>query len=180
VVACSGGITGFERTGGRNRVVSTAKSKLRLKDNRGFSLAELLAVTGIISIVTAIAIPSFMTVQPGMRLNGAARQVFGKLMWARAQAVEENTTYSVAFPNNHSLTIINDTNGNGAADVGEATETVDLQTDYPDVTFVVGGSDTTPNFNGRGTTSGQTTVTVSNSSGSRVVTVTVTGNVKIN
>ena len=161
-------------------VLFSAKSKVKLRDNRGFSLSEILAVTSIISILTAIAIPSFLTMQPGMRLNGAAREIFGKLMWARAQAVEENTTYSVAFPNNHTLTIINDTNGNGVADVGETTETVDIQTDYTDVTFVVGGSDTTPNFNGRGTTSGQTTITVSNGSGTRIVTVTATGNVKIN
>jgi len=162
-------------------VLSTPKPKLSLKDSRGFSLAELITVTSIISIMSAIAIPSFLTVQPGMRLNGAAREVFGKLMWARAQAVEENTTYSVAFPNNHTLTIINDTNGNGVADLGETTETVDIQTDYTDVTFVVGGADTTPNFNGRGTTNGQTTITVSNGSGStRIVTVTATGNVKIN
>ena len=158
----------------------TAKSKLKMADNRGFSLAELLAVVGIIGILTAIAVPSFLTMRPGLRLNGAAREVFGKLMWARAQAVEENTTYSVTFPDNHTLTIINDTNGNGVADMGETTETVDIQTDYTDVTFVVGGSDTTPNFNGRGTTSGETTITVSNSSGSRIVTVTPTGNVKIN
>ena len=72
-------------------------------------------------------------------------------------------------------------NGNGVADLGETTEeTVDIQTDYTDVTFVVGGSDTTPNFNGRGTTSGETTITVSNGSGTRIVTVTATGNVKIN
>ena len=161
-------------------VLFSAKSKVKLRDNRGFSLSEILAVTSIISILTAIAIPSFLTMQPGMRLNGAAREIFGKLMWARAQAVEENTTYSVAFPNNHTLTIINDTNGNGVADVGETTETVDIQTDYTDVTFVIGGSDTTPNFNGRGTTSGQTTITVSNGSGTRIVTVTATGNVKIN
>jgi hypothetical protein len=29
-------------------------------------------------------------------------------MWARAQAVEENITYSVTFPNNHTMTIIRD------------------------------------------------------------------------
>ena len=67
-------------------------------DNRGFSLAEMLVVTAIIGITAAVAMPSFLAMQPGMRLNGASRQVFGKLMWARAQAVEENITYSVIVP----------------------------------------------------------------------------------
>lgn len=149
-------------------------------DDRGFSLAELLTVTAIIGIVTAVAMPSFLAMQPSRRLNGASREVFGKLMWARAQAVEENITYSVTFPTNHSMTIIRDANGNGAADTGETTESVDIQTDYSDCTFTVSGGDTTPNFLGRGTTNGDTTITISNTAGSRVVTVSLTGNIKIN
>ena len=149
-------------------------------DNRGFSLAELLTVTAIIGIVAAVAMPSFLAMQPSMRLNGASREVLGKLMCARAQAVEENITYSVIFPTNHSMTIIRDANANGAADTGETTESVDIQTDYSDCTFTVSGGDTTPNFLGRGTTNGDTTITISNTAGSRVVTVSLTGNIKIN
>jgi len=149
-------------------------------DDRGFSLAELLTVTSIIGIVAAVAMPSFLAMQPSMRLNGASRQVFGKLMWARAQAVEENITYSVTFPNNHAMTIIRDANANGAADVGETTENVDIQADYPDCVLSVTSGDTTPNFLGRGTTNGDTVITISNTAGNRVVTVTLTGNIKIN
>ena len=148
-------------------------------DHRGFSLGEMLVVTAIFGIVAAVAMPSFLTMQPSMRLNGASRQVFGKLTWARAQAVKENITYSVIFPNNHTLTIIRDANGNGVADTGETTESVDIQTNYPDCTFSVTSGDTTPNFLSRGTTNGDTVITIANASGTRVVTVKVTGNIKI-
>lgn len=154
------------------------KLKSLCVDHRGFSLAELLTVAAIIGIVTAVAMPSFLAMQPSMRLNGASREIFGKLMWARAQAVEENITYSVTFPSNHSMIIIRDANANGAADLGETTESVDIQTDYPDCTFTI-TNDTTPNFLGRGTTNGDTVITISNTAGSRVVTVTLTGNIKI-
>jgi prepilin-type N-terminal cleavage/methylation domain-containing protein len=150
------------------------------KDNRGFSVSEVLVATAIMSLMTAIAVPSFLSMQPGLRLNGASRAVFGKLMWARAQGVEENITYSVVFPNNHTMQIIRDVNANSVADTGESTETVDIQTDYPDCTFAISGVDTTPNFHGRGTTDGQTVITVSNSAGARVITVLATGSIKIN
>lgn len=150
------------------------------KDTGGFTVSEILVVTTIIGILTAIAVPNFVSMQPGLRLNGASRGVFGKLMWARAQAVEENIMYTVAFPDNHTMLIIRDANGNGSADAGESTESVEIQIDYPDCTFAVTSGDTTPNFHGRGTTNGQTVVTVSNTAGTRVITVTATGNIKIN
>lgn len=158
----------------------TKRLKRFCVDKHGFSLGEMLVVTAIIGIVSAVAMPSFIAMQPGMRLNGASRAVFGKLMWARAQAVEENITYSVIFPNNHTMMIVRDANANGAADVGEATESFDIQTEYPDCTFSVTGGDTTPNFLGRGTTNGDTVIAISNTAGNRVVSVTLTGNVKIN
>jgi|SRR5688572_11743391 type IV fimbrial biogenesis protein FimT len=154
-------------------------TKRILDDIRGFSIAELMTVVSVIGILTAVGIPSFLSFQPSMRLNGAARELLGKLMWARAYAVQNNNTSVVTFLTNHSFQIFNDSNGNGSADAGE-TITIDLQTDYEDVTFTISGSSSTPVFNGRGTASTDTTVTIINSSGSKTVEVRPTGNVKIN
>jgi hypothetical protein len=98
-------------------------------------------------------------------------------MWARSQAVEENTTYVVIFPTDHKLKVFNDTNGNGSADITEWTETLDIRIPYPDVSLSPSGSH--PTFNGRGTAGGNTTITLTNGSGSKIVTVSATGNVKI-
>ena len=149
-----------------------------LSNNKGFTIAEMMAVAGVISVVMAIAVPNYLSFQPGMRLNGAAREVLGKLMWARAEAVENNNTSIVTFLTDHTFQVFNDANGNGSVDANE-TITIDLQTDYPDVVFTVSGSSSTPTFNGRGTASSDTTVTITNSSGSKTVTVSPTGNVKI-
>jgi type IV fimbrial biogenesis protein FimT len=151
--------------------------KRGLSNNRGFTLGEMMAVAGVISVVMAIAVPNYLSFQPSMRLNGASREVLGKLMWARSKAVEQNTTYVVIFPTNHTLQIFNDANGNSTADVGEWTQTVDIQTDYLNVTLSKSGTD--PTFNSRGTAGGSTTITISNSSGLKTVNVTPTGNVKI-
>lgn len=138
-----------------------------------------MTVVSLIGIVTAVGIPSFLSFQPSMRLNGAAREVLSRLNWARANAVQNNNSSVVTFLNGHSFQIFNDANGNGLADANETT-TVNLQTNYSDVTFTVSGSSSTPTFNGRGTASSDTTVTITNTSGSKIVQVSPTGNVKIN
>ena len=156
------------------------KSGKRILANvSGFSVGELMTVVSLIGIVTAVGIPSFLSFQPSMRLNGAAREVLSRLNWARANAVQNNNTSVVTFLNDHSFQIFNDANGNGSADANE-TVTINLQTNYSDVTFAVTGSSSTPTFNGRGTASSDTTVTISNPSGSKTVAVSPTGNVKIN
>jgi type IV fimbrial biogenesis protein FimT len=135
---------------------------------------------GVFAILTSIAVPQFTAFQPGMRLNGAAREILAQLLWARAKAVEQNNNFVVSFPNNHTLSILNDKNSNGVADAGESTKTVDIQTDYRDVIVTKGVGDPDPIFHSRGTAAAETTLTVTNSSGSREVRVRVTGIVKIN
>jgi type IV fimbrial biogenesis protein FimT len=151
--------------------------KAALADIRGFSVAEMMATMGVFAVLMAVAVPSFLAFRPSMQLNGASREMLGKLMWARSKAVEQNSTYIVTFPSNHELQIFNDTNNNSTLDAGEWTQTIDLQTDYADVTFSQSGA--TPTFNSRGTSAGTTTITLNNESGSKTVTVTPTGSVKI-
>ena len=155
------------------------KSKAAGLDNRAFTVAEMIVWLGVFGILGAIAVPEFAAFRPGLRLNGAAREILAQLMWARAKAVEQSNNFVVSLPTNHSLTILDDKNNNGVADAGEAIKTIDLQTDYDNATVVKGGGQPDPVFYPRGTAAGSTELTVSNSSGSRVVTVSVTGVVKI-
>jgi type IV fimbrial biogenesis protein FimT len=150
-------------------LMSLRKLKRVFLDSKGFTLAEMMATGGVFAILVAVAIPNYLAFQPNMRLNGASREVLGKLMWARSKAVEENATYDVTFPTDHTLEIRR---------AGVLIQTVDIQTDYTGVTFSKSGDD--PAFNSRGTTGGATTITITSSTGSKTVTVTATGNVKIN
>jgi len=149
------------------------------KRQSGFTLIEMMVVIGIFAIVSAIAIPNFISWLPGMRLNGAARQVMGDLMAARMNAVKQNNRFRVFFnsPGTNQYQILDDDDNNNSADTGEAITTPpkNIQTNYHDVTF---SSTTNPIFYPRGTAYG-TTVTVTNSSGSKDVKVAITGRVKI-
>ena len=127
-----------------------------------------MATVGVFAVLVAVAVPNYLAFQPNMRLNGASREVLGKLMWARSKAVTENITYDVTFPTDHTLEI---------RKAGVLIQSVHIETDYTEVTFSKSGDD--PTFNSRGTAGGVTTITITNSSGSKTVTVTATGNVRI-
>ena len=68
-----------------------------MQDQKGFSLIELIVVLAIMGIATGIAVPVYNNMKPQIRLNGAARQLMGDLMWARMRAISENNNYVVAF-----------------------------------------------------------------------------------
>jgi len=145
----------------------------------GFTLIEMMIVIAIMGIFAGIAIPNFLSYMPKHRLNGAARQVMGDLMAARMQAVSQNNDFKVLFDisiNNHEYTILDDDNNDGNIDVGEWTQTKDIQSEYSDVTFSNVTAD--PIFRPRGTAYG-TTITLTNSAGSKYVKVAITGRVKI-
>jgi Tfp pilus assembly protein FimT len=146
----------------------------------GFTVTELLVGCSLFGMMVAIAVPRFVASQPAFRLSGATRQVFAQLMRTRGLAVEQNNNYIVSLSNNHTLSILDDNNNNGALDVGESTTTVNIQLDYSDVTISKGTGQPDPTFLPRGTTQGNTTFTVANSAGSRTISVNVTGVIKIN
>ena len=144
----------------------THRYKRLLTDCRGFSLAEILVAIAIFAIVAAIAIPQFVAFRPKNRLNGAARQIYSQLMWARSKAVTENGSYVVTFPTNQTMLI-----------TGSTTRTVNIQSEYTDVTLSSTASTIT--FSSRGTSDVAPTITLTNSGGTKTVALKITGSATI-
>ena len=120
----------------------------------------------IFAILAAIAVPQYVAFRPKSRLNGAARQVYSELMWARSKAVNDNSSYIVTFPTNQTMLIS-----------GTTSKTVNLQTEYSDVTLT--SAPGTITFSSRGTADVSPTITLTNPGGTKTVTVRITGTVSI-
>jgi type IV fimbrial biogenesis protein FimT len=132
----------------------------------GFTLYEVVVVMVIIAVLSAISVLNYRAWLPGIRLNGAARQVMSDLVAARMTSVKENVNVVVSPVGDYSYAI---TVGNGTSN------TKNLQPDYPGTSL----NFTTIVFSSRGTTSPRT-LTLQNSSGTKKITVAITGRIKIN
>ena len=143
----------------------------------GVTLIELIVIIAILAVVAGIAVPNFLSYLPKNRLNGAARQVMGDLMAARMKAVSQNNDFKIFFlANGHDYTILDDDDNDGTADIGEWTETKDIRDEYHDVTI---GSNNDPIFLPRGTATNLPTITLTNPSGSKTITINIAGRVSI-
>lgn len=142
---------------------------------------EIMIVIALIGIGAAIAIPSFTSMLPGMRLNGAARMVASDLMAARMNAVKQNNQFKVFFdsPSANQYQILDDDDNDGVADTGEAITTRNIQSQYPDVTL---SASSDPLFFPRGTGPNPSciiTITSSADGQSKLVKAHLTGRVNI-
>ena len=80
------------------------------KKNAGFTLMEILITIAIIGIVTAIAIPNFLTLLPRWRAKAAATDLFSNLQLAKITAVRKGQNVSVTFTgNSYVIGLINKT-----------------------------------------------------------------------
>ena len=142
----------------------------------GYTLTELMMVLGILGVVLGLSGIWLSSQLPSYRLNGVVRQIRADLLSARAQAVKQGNEVRVFFTDPQQYDILNDINNNGRADPGEAVETRSILEEFAGVTIE---SNRNPIFNPRGTASSFGTITVSNASGEKRITIAITGRVKV-
>ena len=137
------------------------------KNSFGLTIMELIITMTLLAILIAVASPLLAQFSSGYKIRGAAREVATDLQFARLLAVKENNTYQVIF-NSNSYQVVRADNF--------IAKGRDFSIDYPEITL----SNATVVFNSRGNvTSGAGTITVSHPMGTKNVTVSSTGRVKL-
>jgi prepilin-type N-terminal cleavage/methylation domain-containing protein len=150
------------------------------KNRKGFTMTEVVVVLSLLGILTAIAIPSFISWLPRHRLQTSTRQIYDDLNLAKIRAVRANIDSCITFNvGNGNYTVFLDVNGDSTYTNG-----VDTLIKGP-VTLENGVNITAANtcgFNNRGmsTAAGPTQVSLTNPTG--VVTnvnVNTVGNITV-
>jgi type II secretion system protein H len=78
--------------------MSTIRRLIFSKQNRlGFTLMEMVIVVVVIGIIAAMAVPSFITYMPKLKVKSAAREIVSNLRLARSKSVSERRPYGVVF-----------------------------------------------------------------------------------
>jgi Tfp pilus assembly protein FimT len=74
-------------------------------------MMEMMIIIVVIGVLAAMAVPSFLTMMPRLKLKSDARTMINYLRTARSRAIAENNQYGIYFDaNNSRLILFKDTN----------------------------------------------------------------------
>ena len=164
----------------------------KLTDKSGFSLFELIVTLSIFGVMIAIAIPSFLSYRPTMRIKGAARDIASAFQWARMKAVTENNAFAVKFSGNSYSIYDDNDNDDIYADTTDPLDIAIRTSTLPDgISFGVGPTVTpvpadfitfggdAADFSSRGTVDNGTVYITNTKGDSYAVIVSTSGRVRI-
>jgi len=88
-----------------------------MRNNSGFTIVELLVGIALIAMITAIAVPNFISWLPNYRLRSASQDLLSNFQKAKLAAVKSNVNVAVCFKGDNSgYVAFVDTNANYAND----------------------------------------------------------------
>ena len=68
-----------------------------MSKDSGFSIVELLVVIAVMAVMSAIAIPNFLSWIPEKRLASACDELYSNLNYAKMGAIKNNNSWAIVF-----------------------------------------------------------------------------------
>lgn len=91
-----------------------------LRNKKGFTLTELTVTLGVLGIMTAIAVPSYISYLPKHKLKTSVRQIYDDMQLAKIRAVKDNTVACITFDiNNENYNVFLDQDGTSTWTAGD-------------------------------------------------------------
>jgi type IV fimbrial biogenesis protein FimT len=107
---------------------------MRIRNNSGFSLGELITVMGILTVMATIAIPNLVSWRGKAQLGRAAQDMYSTFQRAKIEAARRNVTVAITRAGNI-FTVYVDSDGDFIQDGGEdVINTINLA-QYPGVSL---------------------------------------------
>lgn len=153
-----------------------ATSRAVIQNQKGYTITSMVMTLVIIAVLAATAGINLLDQLPKYRLNGATRKVAWDLMAIRMEAIRDKHSTTVTFSSSHEYTIWADKDNDSNVDSGEQVQK-DIWSDYPDVSI---SSTANPVFTSTGQVTNPTNISVTNSMGTKSVTVSSAGMIKLN
>jgi len=104
-----------------------------MKNQRGFTLLELMVAVAMIAIVASMAMPSWREFVANRRTAGASREIYNTLMHVRMLAIKEGATVTMTYID-------------GGSDVNGATAETPKKFTQIDLSWVTNGTNNTDVF----------------------------------
>ena len=115
-----------------------------MRDNRGFTVMELMTVIGIIVVLASIALPNFIRWRNNSQLSRATQALYSNFQSAKIQAVRSNTLCTITFDTvAGNYTVFVDDDQDLTLDAGEQVIRTVNWSEYPLVSLntALGGGD---------------------------------------
>ena len=79
---------------------------MNMRKDKGFTLVEMMVVIAIMAIVSAIAVPNYISFASGMKLRSVSRDLYSTLHKTRMDAIRQNARWAVRFNSAASYQVI--------------------------------------------------------------------------